>query len=98
MVKKGDLIMFHGPEFYFKNKLLWATDSFLSYSEVAFYISSNEIYVVIDIFETKSYRGSHEGNKWFNIMEPYGICGWWWDISLAINEEYSGVRIKKVND
>jgi hypothetical protein len=98
MIKKGDLIMFYGPEFYFKNKLVWTTESFLSYSDISFYISSNEMYVVIDIFKTSGYHDNYHSNKWYNIMEPHGICGWWWDAKLSINENYEAVRVKKVSD
>ena len=98
MIKKGDLIMFYGPEFYFKNRLVWTTDSFLSYSDLAFYISNTEIYVVVDIFQAKSYRDSDYNDKWYNIMEPHGVCGWWWDAKLEISENYEAVKIKKVND
>jgi len=99
VIKKGDLIIFESPEGFLKDRSIWTTTSFIDNKEIAFYVSDEVLYLVIEIFQGYEHAELYKA-QWFNIMEPYGKRGWWYDTCATIDGKRAphDVHIKRIND
>lgn len=99
MIKKGDLIVFESPEGFFKDGSIWTTTSFIDDKDIAFYVSSEAFYLVVETFQ--GYKRTRLCKaQWFNIMEPYGKRGWWYDTCVTLDGKRTphSVHIKCISD
>jgi len=99
VIKKGDLIIFESPKGFFKDGSIWTTTSFIDSKDIAFYVSSEAFYLVVETFQGSKHTKLCKA-QWFNIMEPYGKRGWWYNTCTTLNDKRApcNIRIKRIND